>query len=1211
MRGFVSLIILASALMVTTVYSQDSTQLRGPKGADYGAQSRSIGPIKPTDTLWRIAVKVRPDNSVSIYQVMQALYNKNPNSFLEQNLNHMQSGSYLKIPTLAEIRRVNPQLAKQRSEQDDELWEKKKNGTLTQAEINSAQTQVTQARKADVDEAKKELQQELKAIKTDQGNKLVELQQQFKSSVSNVEEILVENNNLKKQLTGISNELEKVRLQLSQDSEIQQQLKELIVKQNEIIAQQKLKDAEQENEFSFAALLSNPLVLILLMTIPALLIIFAVVMWLRKRGNNQEPESNNDEFISQAPAYTDPLDEMPEPTLDEAPAPDPLDDLSVQLDENMDDVLLDEVEFNDDLDDDSLLDQDELESLLNDDVVFEDENTESDELDVFMQQDFDSPDEDDTGDAINLDESDDILSADDLDSLLDEEDDDALPDEPKGESNDDMAALSEELAEEGEDFDIDDLLDENNEQATDTSADDDEFDIDDLLDAEQPANVESKDADIDSLVDEDDEFDIDDLLDVEQPANVESKGADIDSLVDEDGEFDIDDLLDAEQSATEAQTEEPNIDSLVDEDDEVDIDELLDAEQPTTEAQTEEPNIDSLVDEDDEVDIDELLDAEQPTTEAQTEEPDIDSLIDEDEVDIGDVLDTEQPESDVHDSEIDHALADSIEDLTDAQEELNSEDVESIASSFAEPEPEPEPETEAEQEIAAEPELDVESEDDFTDTSSNLLDLEDALDEYNDENLDSADELLSELEQTSDDYVEAPDWSVDGLDEQSESETEPELEAEPGLEAAPDVGSEDDLTDTSSTLLDPEDAPDEYDDENFKSVDDLLGELEVTGDEDEQVPDWSMDDLDGDLDEEEIDLGDDPLAGDIQSNDLSSEDDELYEPEIITPSEELGEYPELELDDELPLSDEEQQSLTPEELQGDNLDGDATGMSPSQAEQDLANALSAGNDLDSLEDEFDDELLLNNEFSELDIEQALGNDISESADLTEQAADEQVVSSNDDFDDDQFDALTESAEFTDQQTNADREADLTQASVPTESEMISDDELDDEFMADLTQTDFDSLLNELAEPDDVDLSDSSEFNVDFNSLLNEDLADDKAPSLQELIEQPEVTEPLDQDDFVDIDALLEQSDDADIDHEPYTDVDMDVGLGDYDSLLAGDNPMDVDTQSGGYSAKLDLAHAYIEIDDADSAVKILDEIINNGPDDVQEEAQNLKAKLKN
>ncbi|MEI8624132.1 FimV/HubP family polar landmark protein [Pseudoalteromonas sp. B28] len=135
MRGLATLIILASALIVTPVYSQDSTQLKGPKGVDYGAQGRSIGPIKPTDTLWRIAAKVRPDNSVSIYQVMQALYNKNPDSFLEQNLNHIQNGAYLKIPTLAEIKAVNTQLAKQRSEQDDALWEKKKMARLHKAKL--------------------------------------------------------------------------------------------------------------------------------------------------------------------------------------------------------------------------------------------------------------------------------------------------------------------------------------------------------------------------------------------------------------------------------------------------------------------------------------------------------------------------------------------------------------------------------------------------------------------------------------------------------------------------------------------------------------------------------------------------------------------------------------------------------------------------------------------------------------------------------------------------------------------------------------------------------------------------------------------------------------------------------------------------------------------------------------------------------------------
>ena len=99
------------------------------------------------------------------------------------------------------------------------------------------------------------------------------------------------------------------------------------------------------------------------------------------------------------------------------------------------------------------------------------------------------------------------------------------------------------------------------------------------------------------------------------------------------------------------------------------------------------------------------------------------------------------------------------------------------------------------------------------------------------------------------------------------------------------------------------------------------------------------------------------------------------------------------------------------------------------------------------------------------------------------------------------------------------------------------------------------------------------------------------------------------DEFVDIDALIEQSDDATAEHEPYDDVDMDVGLGEFDALLAGDNPTDVDLESGGYSAKLDLARAYIEIDDMDSALDAIEDVIANGPEEVQQEAQSLKAKL--
>uniref|UniRef100_UPI000466A281 FimV/HubP family polar landmark protein n=1 Tax=Pseudoalteromonas sp. TAE56 TaxID=1938596 RepID=UPI000466A281 len=544
MRGLVTLIILASALIVTPVYSQDSTQLKGPKGVDYGAQGRSIGPIKPTDTLWRIAAKVRPDNSVSIYQVMQALYNKNPNSFLEQNLNHIQNGAYLKIPTLAEIKSVNTQLAKQRSEQDDALWEKKKNGTLTQSEITSAQTKVTQARKVDVDDAKKEIQKELNEIKTEQGTKLVELQQQFKNSVSNVEEILVENNNLKKQLSGISNELENLRLQLGQDSEIQNQLKELIVKQNEIIAQQKKQEVIPKESFDLSSLFSNPIVLGLLMFIPGLLIVFAIVMFLRKRASNQEEPQNDDDFLPQTPTYTG--DDDLDPSLNDDPiVPDPLDDLSVQLDDNLENDMLPDDDLDDGLDDfsggENLLDQDELESLLSDDIVFDDENTDdNDELDIFMQQGFDQP-SDENAEDIDLDLSDDsinndeILTNDDLDSLFDE--DDSLPefDAPQTsealeddslESHDEMAALSEELADD-DNFDIDELLDQTSTEldTSDNTLDEldssDDFDLDDIDNLIDEANEPKSDVVDDSidaelldeneLLEENDNFDLDDI----------------------------------------------------------------------------------------------------------------------------------------------------------------------------------------------------------------------------------------------------------------------------------------------------------------------------------------------------------------------------------------------------------------------------------------------------------------------------------------------------------------------------------------------------------------------------------------------------------------------------------------------------------------------------------------------------------------------------
>lgn len=114
MRSFFSskaIILFSAVLLGASTLSfdlfADSTRIRGPKNVDIGEQGKRYGPIRDSDTLWRIATKLRPDNSVTIYQVMQAIYQKNPNSFLDNNINHLRPGAYLAMPSMREIRSIN------------------------------------------------------------------------------------------------------------------------------------------------------------------------------------------------------------------------------------------------------------------------------------------------------------------------------------------------------------------------------------------------------------------------------------------------------------------------------------------------------------------------------------------------------------------------------------------------------------------------------------------------------------------------------------------------------------------------------------------------------------------------------------------------------------------------------------------------------------------------------------------------------------------------------------------------------------------------------------------------------------------------------------------------------------------------------------------------------------------------------------------------
>ena len=65
-------------------------------GAEYG-------PVRASETLWSIATRLRPDDSVSVQRMMLAILETNPEAFVIPNVNALSAGAILRIPTREEI----------------------------------------------------------------------------------------------------------------------------------------------------------------------------------------------------------------------------------------------------------------------------------------------------------------------------------------------------------------------------------------------------------------------------------------------------------------------------------------------------------------------------------------------------------------------------------------------------------------------------------------------------------------------------------------------------------------------------------------------------------------------------------------------------------------------------------------------------------------------------------------------------------------------------------------------------------------------------------------------------------------------------------------------------------------------------------------------------------------------------------------------------
>ncbi len=93
----------------------------------------SYGAVKRTDTLWKIASQMKPDDSVTVQQVMIALLNENPEAFDNQNINDLKAGYFLRISDPAVISAISSREAERIATLQYEQWVDAKHSTALAA----------------------------------------------------------------------------------------------------------------------------------------------------------------------------------------------------------------------------------------------------------------------------------------------------------------------------------------------------------------------------------------------------------------------------------------------------------------------------------------------------------------------------------------------------------------------------------------------------------------------------------------------------------------------------------------------------------------------------------------------------------------------------------------------------------------------------------------------------------------------------------------------------------------------------------------------------------------------------------------------------------------------------------------------------------------------------------------------------------------------
>ncbi|PMS86346.1 AAA family ATPase [Vibrio parahaemolyticus] len=1239
-KRLLAALVLMSATQTSSVVQAEGIRLVGPSGEvqsspSYAEEieralptppentqpSRFFGPTGENQTLWSIASELRPSRNVSVQQTLLAIYRINPQAFDNQNIHELIPGSRLRVPSLEQVRSATTEQAvaiMKAHELRLKQPKPEKPAPVKQIEVKPKPVAEPTAPKTPVVTPPKP--EPVKPVETTanvppvstspQGEKQVsDLKDKLQGSQSELESLEEKNHRLRLMLSQVQSEVETLKSELNDEERIRSEVEKLLAEERQRVAeQQRLQPSTMDK------ILSNGWLVGLAALIPGALLALLVVMLLGRRSKAKEEEA--------AQQQTQDIDPLAAPIG--LAAADQLDD-ELSLDDDL---------FGDD-DSEPLLEQDEKAELEED--VFA--NLDDEELDFNLEGDDGEDPFAGIGDDGDLD-----VGFDEFDSSTSgiqvNGDEKALGLEEMERALDEVTPELEVLDEDETGFDLSD---------DDNAISDDEF-AKLLADDEPSEDLSSGSVDQAMLDDLFAELGDDDLdLDVED-TKPEPQVSDEDFSAGEASDDDIDKLLaQYDQPAEETSTELDPLDELeslagltddtdIDENSTELLDELIDFDEDETEEEFDPLNelealsdfeAEEVIEELDEnsVDLlDELLqdDDDEPVLEDETtsELDPFDDLIREDEVVTAD-------ESQLDDDLVADFGFEEIEPQTEQNKALEPEEEKPLTAQVEEDASELEFESgldidallsEAQQQpVAPEPTESLQEESVPFNSNDFLGDLEEMSPEHDplmtelDELFESDNTVLEETEQESADFAAELDALLEGKDGFAE-ELENSSVKENLMPSAEELPSENGEYQLREEQTEPEITSKEEEPAFTPTPNTVENEFGVP-----QEEDWLLDDVEP---EAENKLEQEPVAA--TSTDVDEEEfnfDELELPEFdeedaLASMADEPELPEAEVQTAEPTADTEEE-FNFDELELPEFDEeDALASMADEPELPESEREAAAPAAEAEEEfNFDDTELP--EFSEEDAIAAMAEASSSSE---SEVAPKPILQADNDHDA-LFEVFAQNSfdQEVEQPTAIESPSELDDFDESTMANLLADEpsaeafdgKLDSDTIASAGM-DFETMLDV---GDDWDgfkpASDMPEPSV------TEEVPEDQQEvwSSSEALTQPEIAqenwaEQEDLDDFdpkknqfMTIDELMAQVDKEGGEFEEQ-ELMLDVGLNEFPDVIGDIGDVDVDTNAEA-AGKLDLAKIYLEMNDPQGAIKLLEEAIVYGEDDIRREAKNL------